>query len=385
APQKLEVARQLARLRVDVIEAGFPASSRADADAVAAIAAEVGTPDGPIICGLARATVDDIDACATAVSAATRRRIHTFLATSDIHLEHKLHLTRRQVLERVRLAVLHARSLCDDVEFSAEDAARSDVEFLCDVVRVAIDNGATTVNIPDTVGYSTPWEYGALIARIVALAGDDVVVSTHCHDDLGLATANSLAGVRAGARQVECTINGIGERAGNAPLEEVVMALRTRAGEFDACTQIVSRELARASRAVAECTGITPPPNKAIVGANAFAHEAGIHQDGVIKHRSTYEIMSAESVGRTSTLVMGKHSGRGALRQRMTALGLAVRDQELGSISARMKQVADTKQGGTLDDDDLRRIADAAPRTLFEKVWDAHLVRPETASTPAAL
>ncbi len=381
--EKLRIAHQLKALRVDVIEAGFPASSVADAEAVAAIAHDVGTADGPIICGLARATIEDIDACTRALAPAKRRRIHLFLATSDIHLEHKLHLTRAQVLDRIRFAVTYARRSFDDVEFSPEDAARSDVAFLCEAVQAAIGCGATTINIPDTVGYALPWEYEALIARIVSLS--DTVVSTHCHDDLGMAVANSLAGVRAGAQQVECTINGIGERAGNAALEEVVMALQTRATEFAASTQVVTGEIARASRLVAQCTGIQPPPNKAIVGENAFAHEAGIHQDGVLKHRSTYEIMSAESVGRTSTLILGKHSGRGALRRRLTDMGLRVDDGQLHRISHRMKQVAAEKQGGALDDGDVSRIARASARTLFEKVWDAHVVAPQTATTPAVL
>jgi 3-isopropylmalate/(R)-2-methylmalate dehydratase large subunit len=383
ARDKLAVAKQLARLNVDIIEAGFPASSPGEADAVAAIAAEVGTYDGPVIAGLARATIEDIDVCARALKSANRRRIHTFLATSDIHLEHKLRLSRAEVLDRVRLAVCHARTLCEDVEFSAEDAARSDIGFLCEVVGVAIESGATTINIPDTVGYAMPWEYEALIARIVSMS--EVTVSTHCHDDLGVAVANSLAGIRGGARQVECTINGIGERAGNAALEEVVMALRTRSSEFGASTQVVAGEIANASRLVAQCTGIHPTPNKAIVGDNAFAHEAGIHQDGILKRRSTYEIMSAESVGRTSTLVLGKHSGRGALRQRMTSLGLYVNDDQLRRISGSVKQLAAEREGGKVDDADIRRIAGASRRTLFEKVWDAHVVTQQTDATPAVL
>ncbi len=380
--EKLQVARTLAALGVDVIEAGFPASSQAEADAVAAVAREIGTASGPIICGLARASHDDIEACARALDSAHRKRIHTFLATSDTHLEHKLRLTRSQALRRVRDAVSHARALCDDVEFSAEDAARSDVDFLCEAVHVAIAAGATTINIPDTVGYALPWEYEQLIERIVSLA-NDAVVSAHCHDDLGLAAANSLAAVRAGARQVECTINGIGERAGNAALEEVVMALHTRQSVFDAVTRIVTTGIAGASRVVAQCTGINPPPNKAIVGDNAFAHEAGIHQDGILKHRSTYEIMSAESVGRTSQLVLGKHSGRGALRERMNGLGVHLDDEQLGRVSRRMKQVAAGGKGGALNDEELRRIA--RPRTLFDKLWDSHVVTEQTAATPAVL
>ncbi len=385
--EKLDVARQLARLGVDVIEAGFPASSCDDAEAVAAIAAEFVAEDAPVICGLARATREDIDACAAALAAARRPRIHTFLATSDVHLRHKLRLTRAEVLGRVMAAVSYARAQCDDVEFSPEDAARSDVGFLCEVVEAAIAGGATTINIPDTVGYAMPWEYEALIARIVSLAGNRAVVSTHCHDDLGLAVANSLAGVRAGARQVECTVNGIGERAGNAALEEVVMALQTRASEFPASATVRTAEIARTSRMVAECTGIHPPPNKAIVGGNAFAHEAGIHQDGVLKQRATYEIMSAESVGRSSTLVLGKHSGRGALRERMRRLGFEASDEQLGALSRRMKDVASSRRHGRLDDADIARLADGIipARTLFEKIWGAHVVTPETPSTPAVM
>jgi 3-isopropylmalate/(R)-2-methylmalate dehydratase large subunit len=385
--EKLAIARQLQALHVDVIEAGFPASSAGDAAAVMAIAREVGRmADPPIICGLARACADDIERCADALAPARRKRIHTFLATSDIHLEHKLRLTRREALERIDAAVSRARQLCDDVEFSPEDAARSDIDFLCEAVNVAITAGATTINIPDTVGYAMPWEYEALIARIVSLS--DVVVSTHCHDDLGLAVANSLAGVRAGARQVECTINGIGERAGNAALEEVVMALSTRASEFRGVPRVVTTEISRTSQLVARCTGIQPPPNKAVVGDNAFAHEAGIHQDGMLKHRNTYEIMSAESVGRSSRLVLGKHSGRGALRWRMSQLGLSADERQLGRIAGRMKLVADSKTGGVLDDDDIRGIAAAgadAGRTLFEKVWASHIVTPATEATPAVL
>ena len=383
--EKLSIAHQLATMRVDVIEAGFPASSEGEADAVAAIAGEVGTRDGPVICGLARATDADIDACARAIAPAARRRIHIVIATSDIHLARKLRLTRSEVLERVDATVRHARTLCDDVEFSAEDAARSDIGYLCEVATTAIAAGATTINIPDTVGYAMPWEYEALIARIVAVSGEGVVVSTHCHDDLGMAVANSLAGVRAGARQVECTINGIGERAGNAALEEVVMALMTRAAEFAGTTGVVTTELARASRLVAQVTGIHPPPNKAVVGDNAFAHESGIHQDGMLKDAATYEIMSAESVGQTSTLVLGKHSGRRALRHRLNELGVQASDAQLQRISGSVKRLAGERRGGTLSDSDLRGAATAAPRTLFEKVWDSHVVTPQTDSTPAIL
>ncbi|HEU4643039.1 MAG TPA: 2-isopropylmalate synthase [Gemmatimonadaceae bacterium] len=341
--EKLAVARQLARLRVDVLEAGFPAASRGDRDAVAAIATEVGGDDGPVICALARATEADIDTCAAAIAPARRRRIHLFLATSDIHLAHKLRMTREEALARVADAVAHARALADDVEFSPEDATRSDPAFLLEVLAVAVDAGATTLNIPDTVGYAVPDDYAALIARVCELAaGTHTVVSTHCHDDLGLAVANSLAGVRAGARQVECTVNGLGERAGNAALEEVVMALRTRHDRFRVHTGVDTRELARASRVVADCARVAVPPNKAVVGTNAFAHESGIHQAGVIRRRETYEIMNPESVGVDgTTLVLGKHSGRLALRERLRALGHELDDATLACVFERFKALAD--------------------------------------------
>jgi 2-isopropylmalate synthase len=358
--EKLEVARQLARLGVDVIEAGFPAASPGDADAVRAVAEAVGA-SGPIVCGLARANEPDIMTCVRAIAGAERRRLHTFLATSDIHLRHKLRMTREEVIARVRDAVALARTHVDDVEFSPEDATRSDPDFLCDVLAVAIEAGATTLNIPDTVGYTTPSEYEALIGRICALAArtPGVVVSTHCHDDLGLAVANSLAGVRAGARQVECTINGIGERAGNASLEEVVMALHTRADHFAVDTGIATREITRASRLVSACTGVYVAPNKAVVGANAFAHEAGIHQDGMLKHRATYEIMAPEAVGADgSTLVLGKHSGRHALRRRLEAMGFQLDDTRFDEAFARFKELADRKK--VVDARDLTAIAHAA-------------------------
>jgi 2-isopropylmalate synthase len=340
--EKLEVAQQLARLGVDVIEAGFPAASSGDFDAVQAIATEI---TGPTICGLARANKADIDRCAAALSPAGRRRIHTFLATSDIHLEYKLRMTRIQVVESVANMVRHAAEQCDDVEFSPEDAGRSEPEFLYDVLAAAVENGANTLNIPDTVGYVTPDEYGALIAGIRARVPEHVVISTHCHDDLGLAVANSLAGVKAGARQIECTINGLGERAGNASLEECVMALHTRAGYFGLTTGITTRELARTSRLVAHCTGVRVPPNKAVVGANAFAHEAGIHQDGVLKNPLTYEIMRAETVGMdANSLVLGKHSGRHAFRKHLESLGYRLAEDDLVRAFARFKDIADKKK-----------------------------------------
>jgi 2-isopropylmalate synthase len=364
--EKLAVADQLVRLGVDVIEAGFPAASDGEAAAVSAIARRSGTSDGPIICGLARATTTDIDVCARAIQHAARPRIHTFIATSDLHLEHKLHLTRAQVLAQVHAAVTRARTLVDDVEFSAEDASRSNPHFVREVFRVAIQAGATTLNVPDTVGYATPDEYGRLVSSICELASDhpDVIVSTHCHDDLGLAVANSLAGVRAGARQVECTINGIGERAGNASLEEVVMALHTRAEYFGVSTTVTTRELMCSSRLVAASSGMAVPANKAIVGANAFAHEAGIHQDGMLKHRSTYEIITPEQVGHEGMLlVLGKHSGRRAVRQRLEELGHTLADDAFMFVFQRFKELADRKKDIGERDLLLLLVDDNGPRT----------------------
>ncbi len=365
---KLEIAEQLARLGVDVIEAGFPAASPGDFEAVQTVARHVGAADGPIIAGLARATPRDIDACWEAVRPAARPRIHTFLATSDVHLEHKLRMSRQQVVERVRAMVAHARGYHDDIEFSAEDASRTDPAFLCEVFAAAIEAGATTLNVPDTVGYIQPAEFAELI-RIIRNRVPGIercVLSVHCHDDLGFATANSLAGVQAGARQVECTVNGLGERAGNASLEEIVMALRTRSAYYGFDTGVDARQLTRASHLVAARTGIGVPPNKAVVGANAFAHEAGIHQDGVIKHRLTYEIMAPESVGLAqSRLVLGKHSGRRALAHTLAEIGyLNLRDEEMGRIFARFKELADKKKEVTEADlealvaDEFHREAD---------------------------
>jgi len=355
--EKLEVARQLARLKVDIIEAGFPAASPGDWESVAAIAKEIGTPDGPVICGLARAHRGDIEACWTAVQHAAKPRIHTFISTSDIHIEHQLRSSREQVLQTAREMVAFARSLCADVEFSPMDAGRSDPAYMHRVLEAAIEAGATTLNIPDTVGYLTPAEYGEMILAIrkKVRGANKVTISTHCHDDLGMAVANSLAGVHAGARQVECTINGIGERAGNASLEEVVMALHTRRDFFGISTQIETTQLAHTSRLVSACVGMPVPPNKAVVGDNAFAHESGIHQDGMLKNRNTYEIMDPETVGLDGThIVLGKHSGRHAFRARLEALGYELEDEEFRTLFERFKQLADKKK--LLDERDIEAL-----------------------------
>lgn len=353
--EKLEVARNLARLGVDIIEAGFPAASPDDLEAVRRISKEVGNPrvgeqqvNVPVICGLARAKKGDIDKAWEAVSGALHPRIHTFLATSEIHMQHKLNMTRDQVLNIVNEMVSYARSLCTDVEFSAEDAGRSDPEFLCEVLGIAIAAGASTLNIPDTVGYTTPEEFGTIISDVVLNTpgmSDEITVSVHTHNDLGLATANALEGIRSGARQAEVTINGIGERAGNTPLEEVVMVLKTRHSIYQVETGIDTTQIARVSKLVSIYTGITVQPNKAIVGANAFAHEAGIHQDGMLKNKQTYEIMRPEDVGVIkSRLVLGKHSGRHALRSRLAEMGHAFDDNELNQAFDRFKELADRKK-----------------------------------------
>jgi 2-isopropylmalate synthase len=348
--EKLEIANQLARLGVDVIEAGFPIASPGDFEAVQAIAREV---HGPVIAGLARAQAPDIERAAEAVRDAERPRIHTFISTSDIHIEHQLQSTREDVKGAARAAVAHAKSFVDDVEFSPMDATRAEAEFTAEVLQIAIDEGATTINIPDTVGYATPDEYADFLTRLYELVPDlrGVVLSVHCHDDLGLAVANSLAGVRAGARQVECAINGIGERAGNASLEEIVMLLHTRAEHLGYTTGIATREIARTSRMVSRLTGYVVQPNKAIVGRNAFAHESGIHQDGVLKERTTFEIMDATTVGlEGNDLVLGKHSGRHALRSALEELGFQIDGQALNTAFKRFKEIADRKKTVTAMD-----------------------------------
>ena len=353
--EKLEIARQLSRLGVDICEAGFPIASPGDFDAVRRIAEEVGpltegrTSGQPmVIAGLARANKKDIQRAYDAVKGAPRHRIHTFLATSDIHLQHKLKIDREECIDQVIESVTFAKSLCDDVEFSPEDAGRSDWDFLVQVLGEAIKAGATTLNIPDTVGYTAPEEYGRLITYLIenTPGADKVVWSTHCHNDLGLATANTLAGVQAGARQVEVTINGIGERAGNTSLEEFAMAIHTRPNFFNFTTNIDTTHITRTSRMVSAYTGMVVQPNKAIVGANAFAHEAGIHQDGMLKNQLTYEIMRPETVGlHASTLVLGKHSGRHAFRVRLEDLGYDDLDKdELEQAFQRFKRLADKKK-----------------------------------------
>ncbi len=375
--EKLEVARSLARLGVDIIEAGFPAASPDDLEAVRRIAVEVGNPPKgepgakvPTITGLARANKSDIDKAWEAIKDAQKPRIHTFLATSEIHMKHKLKMDPEEVIQRVSEMVTYARTLCADVEFSPEDAGRSDPEFLYVVLSEAIKAGATTLNIPDTVGYTTPDEYFELIDGIIKNTPgmhDGITVSVHCHDDLGMATANTLAGIRAGARQAEVTMNGIGERAGNTSLEEVVMTLKTRHPIFNLETGIETQQLARISKLVSNYTGIVVQPNKAIVGANAFAHEAGIHQDGMLKHQTTYEIMKPEDVGVNQTqLVMGKHSGRHALRARLAEMGHSLDEAELDKAFIRFKELADRKK--VITDVDLEAlIADEfyRPRDVY--------------------
>jgi 2-isopropylmalate synthase len=355
--EKLEVALALRELGVDVLEAGFPIASTGDFEAVQAIARQV---QGPIICGLARCNAEDIERAWDALRDAPRPRLHVFLATSPIHREHKLRMSREEVVRRVVEGVKRARDCCADVEFSAEDAARTELDYLTEVVECAIEAGATTINAPDTVGFAVPEQYAAMMRHLkTRVRGiDGVILSAHCHNDLGMAVANSLAAVKEGARQVECTINGLGERAGNSALEEIVMAVRTRADYFNLETGIQTRNLYHVSRLVAHVTGIHVQRNKAVVGLNAFAHEAGIHQDGMLKERSTYEIMKAEEIGLSKTeLVLGKHSGRHALRQRVRELGYHLDEPQLQKVFEGFKALADRKKH--IYDADIEALAEA--------------------------
>ncbi|MBN2302219.1 MAG: 2-isopropylmalate synthase [Lentisphaerae bacterium] len=354
--EKLEIAQQLARLGVDVIEAGFPIASPGDFEAVHAVAETV---KGPIIAGLARCTEADIARCAEAVAPAKRPRIHTFLATSAIHRKYKLRKARSEILKQAVASIKYAKKFCKDVQFSPEDASRTEPDFLAEIVKAAIDAGATTINIPDTVGYAIPSEFGTLIATLFERVSNigDAIINVHCHNDLGLAVANSLAAIQNGARGVECTINGLGERAGNAALEEIVMAIRTRPDLFGGVTtNIQTKQISKTSKMVSRLTGMPVQRNKAIVGANAFAHEAGVHQDGLLKERSTYEIMRPEDIGIDSAeLVLGKHSGRHAFAHQLTKLGISLKTDEIEHAYQRFIKLADKKKH--VYDDDLMLIA----------------------------
>jgi 2-isopropylmalate synthase len=382
--EKVKLAHQLARLGVDVIEAGFPIASEADAEAVRRVAVEV---RGPVIAGLARCHQADIDRAGSALAPAARRRIHTFIATSDLHLSRKLRMTRETCLDAAVAAVRRARKYTDDVQFSAEDATRSDMDFLCRVVEAVIAAGCTTINLPDTVGYSTPDEVAAFFTAIIGRVphSDAVTFSAHCHDDLGLAAANTLAAVSAGARQVECTINGIGERAGNASLEEVVMTTRVRSDRLPFKTGIDTTQIFPSSQLLTELTGQAVQANKAIVGSNAFAHEAGIHQDGMLKDRRTYEIIRPEDVGAPqATLVLGKHSGRHAVRRRCEQIGVTLAPQELDQVYGAIIALAEREK--TVDDSDLAAVvarirggAAAAPAAIVPTAV------PDFNSTPAEI
>ena len=367
--EKLMIAKQLARLNVDIIEAGFAFSSPGDFEAVQRIAHEV---EGPVIASLARAKPEDVDKAWEALKGAPKPRIHTFISTSDIHLKHQFRLTRDQALKRAVEMVERARSYVEDVEFSPMDATRSDETYLCEVLEAVIAAGARTVNIADTVGYAIPHEFGALIRTIRERVPNihQAVISVHCHNDLGLSTANSLAAIAAGAGQVECTINGIGERAGNASLEEVVMTLRTRRVLFDADTRVHTEEITKTSRLVSKITGMMVQANKAIVGANAFSHESGIHQDGLLKEKMTYEIMTPASVGLAqSHLVLGKHSGRHAFKNRLEEMGYQLTEEELNAAFERMKRLADQKK--EIFDEDIETIVNEE----LSKIPEAYVLR----------
>jgi len=380
--EKVRIARALERLKVDIIEAGFPAASEGDFTAVQAVAEAV---KNSTVCGLSRALDRDIDRAGEALKGAERSRIHTFIATSPIHMQMKLKMSPEQVIEYAVKAVKRARQYTDDVEFSADDAGRSDEDFLCRILEAVIDAGATTLNIPDTVGYSIPSEFGATIANLMQRIpnADKAIFSVHCHNDLGMAVANSLSAVMNGARQVECTINGLGERAGNASLEEVVMAIKTRHDAFNCETRLDTREILACSKLVSSITGFPVQPNKAIVGANAFAHESGIHQDGVLKNRETYEIMRAEDVGWSANrMVLGKHSGRNAFKSRMTELGFEFHtESELNDAFYQFKQLADKKH--EIFDEDLQAlITEVSADTKEHFKLIALKVCSETGETP---
>ncbi len=383
--EKIRIARALEKMRVDVIEAGFPIASPGDFEAVKAVAETI---TESTVCGLARALEKDIDRAGEALKNAASGRIHTFIATSPVHMERKLRMSPDQVVEQAVWAVKHARCYTDDVEFSAEDAGRSDLDFLCRIFEAVIDAGATTINVPDTVGYNMPWQFGETIRQLIERIpnADKAIFSVHCHNDLGLAVANSLSAVMNGARQVECTINGLGERAGNASLEEVVMAVRTRQDVFDCDTRLDTTQIVPCSRLVSNITGFPVQPNKAIVGANAFAHESGIHQDGVLKHRETYEIMRAEDVGWShNRMVLGKHSGRNAFRTRLEELGIHLEtEEELNEAFARFKELADKKH--EIFDEDLQAlVTDKGLEKINERIKLMALrVCSETGETPRA-
>lgn len=383
--EKLRVARQLERMRVDVIEAGFAAASPGDFDAIHAIAEAI---KDSTVCSLARANENDIGRAGEAIKPAKSGRIHTFIATSPIHMEKKLRMTPDQVVEQAVKSIGWARNYTDNVEFSAEDAGRSELDFLCRIFEAVIKAGATTINVPDTVGYNLPGQFAETIKQLIARVpnSDKVVWSVHCHNDLGLAVANSLAAVLAGARQVECTINGLGERAGNASLEEIVMAVRTRADVFPVETGIDATQIVPASKLVSQITGYPVQPNKAVVGANAFAHESGIHQDGVLKHRETYEIMRAQDVGWTQNkLVLGKHSGRNAFKTRLAELGVELAsDEALNAAFARFKELADKKH--EIFDEDLQALVSDETVTPEDEHYKLVYSRvcSETGETPEA-
>ncbi len=383
--EKVRIAKALEKLRVDVIEAGFPIASPGDFESVQTVARTI---TDSTVCGLARALDKDIDRAGEALKDANSGRIHTFIATSPIHMEHKLRMSPDQVVEQAVKAVKRARNFTDDVEFSAEDAGRSEIDFLCRIVEAAIKAGARTINIPDTVGYNVPWQFGETIRQIIERVpnSDQAIFSVHCHNDLGLATSNSLSAVLNGARQVECTINGLGERAGNASLEEVVMTVRTRGDVFECDTRLDTTQIVSCSRLVSGITGFAVQPNKAVVGANAFAHESGIHQDGVLKSRETYEIMLAEDVGWSQNrMVMGKHSGRSAFRARLEELGIEfAAEEELNDAFRRFKDLADKKH--EIFDEDLQAlVTDVSMRAENETVNLVSLkVCSETGETPNA-